>query len=221
LLVAGTGTGRDAEAWTHVGPHLVLGVDFMDFLATWARLSSQGLRFVAARLEELPIRARSLDLVASDAVLEHCRNLDAVLVELRRVLRPGGMMYAVYGPLWYCFSGDHVSGRVGLNYGYAHLEMSPSDYDAFLMKHDPSHRLGKDGPSYIIHDLFSRLTTAQYLAAFDRAGFELVDLRLEVSAEGRRFVAKWPNRALTIVRRYGLNIDDLIIKTNFVILKRA
>jgi 2-polyprenyl-6-hydroxyphenyl methylase/3-demethylubiquinone-9 3-methyltransferase len=57
-----------------------------------AHAASQGLaiRFVVASGEKLPLGDRSMDLVVCVDVLEHVKDLDAVLGEIARVLRPGG-----------------------------------------------------------------------------------------------------------------------------------
>ncbi|HEX7709161.1 MAG TPA: class I SAM-dependent methyltransferase [Thermoanaerobaculia bacterium] len=55
---------------------------------------------IAASMEELPIRSGSIGLVFSWAAIEHVPNPDVVLVEIERVLRPGGV--AILAPAWHC-----------------------------------------------------------------------------------------------------------------------
>ncbi|MBF4767396.1 class I SAM-dependent methyltransferase [Nocardioides agariphilus] len=47
---------------------------------------------VLADIAELPFRADAFDVVGAFDVIEHCDEEDAVLTELRRVLRPGGRL---------------------------------------------------------------------------------------------------------------------------------
>ncbi len=48
---------------------------------------------VVGSAERLPFQDASVDVLISNAVLEHVRDLPAVLGELRRVLKPGGFVY--------------------------------------------------------------------------------------------------------------------------------
>src|SRR5262249_31387976 len=50
--------------------------------------------FVAGKVEEAGLSASSLDRVLSFCVLEHIANLDEVLRELARLLKPGGELHA-------------------------------------------------------------------------------------------------------------------------------
>ncbi len=49
--------------------------------------------FVRAKAEKLPFKNRYFDAVTSFEVLEHVDNLDLVLKEIRRVLKPKGVFY--------------------------------------------------------------------------------------------------------------------------------
>jgi len=222
LLVQGTGTGWDTLSWLPFSPQVIVGIDAYAFQAAWHRIAAVGPRFVAGDLTALPLGDRTIDVAASDAVFEHCRDLDAVLRETWRVLRAGGAVYATYGPLWYCFGGDHLSGGDGphLERGYFHLAEDHDAYRAYVETHTNVGADAQGGARYIELGLFSRLTTAQYLAAFARAGFELVDLILEVSGLAIAFGRRWPERAHMLAGRHGVSLDDLLIKANFVVLRK-
>ncbi len=51
------------------------------------------VRFIAGKIEDVALPAASLDRVISFCVLEHIPNLDEVLQELMRLLKPGGEMH--------------------------------------------------------------------------------------------------------------------------------
>jgi 2-polyprenyl-3-methyl-5-hydroxy-6-metoxy-1,4-benzoquinol methylase len=53
------------------------------------------VNLLAAVAEKLPFGECSQDLVILDNVLEHVGNQDATVAEIRRVLRPGGLLYLV------------------------------------------------------------------------------------------------------------------------------
>jgi len=50
----------------------------------------------------------SVDIVYSVSAFEHVRGLDGVLAECHRVLRPGGRLYAHFGPIWSTSYGHHL-----------------------------------------------------------------------------------------------------------------
>lgn len=74
------------------------------------------------RLEAVDARATgfaegSFDVVVSASAFEHVHGLKEVLAEAHRILRPGGMLFSHFGPIWSTSYGHHLwvqsdSGRV-------------------------------------------------------------------------------------------------------------
>jgi SAM-dependent methyltransferase len=93
VLDAGAGEGRFKRLFTHTD---YVGVDFAQGDPTW---NYSGLD-VIARLEQLPFPTSSFDHVLSIVVLEHTPEPGRVIEELRRVLRPGGMVHIVVPHMW-------------------------------------------------------------------------------------------------------------------------
>ncbi len=94
VLDLGCGGGFMAEALAQRFA-LVTGVDPSSAAIAIARrhAASQGLtvRYLVAAGENLPLASQSMDYVVCVDVLEHVHDLGAVLDEVARVLRPGGM----------------------------------------------------------------------------------------------------------------------------------
>ena len=168
------------------------------------------------------LEKNSVDLIASDAVYEHCRDLPGVMRESCRILKPGGCIYASYGPLYYCAGGDHFSGRGGLSTCFNHLWLDPEAYQRYLEAYQEEIEDFQGGARYIELKLFSYLTTRQYIEIFQAAHFVVKGLILEISPEALRFKKLFPDEFDFIVNQYEDKCckDDLLIKANLVILQK-
>lgn len=219
LLVQGTGTGWDVLMWAELRPARIIATDLFAFDASWEAIAkhcrdrySVEVTFRQAALEAHDfLTDGSIDACVSEAVLEHCRDLPAVLTESRRLLRRGGAFFAAFGPLWYSPAGDHFSLRAGLEHVYAHIELEAEDYRRFYLQHRGASEDFQDGGRFVELDLFSKLTADQYFAAFRAAGFQVsgvvAHLQALAFAFEREFPTKW--RALLDKHSGHADADDL------------
>lgn len=80
---------------------IVTGIEPEEWVLEAGRLRAQGwgvtATFLTAVGESLPFEDRSFDVVTFVDVIEHCRDADACLREIARVLAPEGIAY-IYGP---------------------------------------------------------------------------------------------------------------------------
>jgi ubiquinone/menaquinone biosynthesis C-methylase UbiE len=106
LLEVGVGAGTDHLQWARAGTKC-FGVDLTDaaITTTRERLALYGLTSTLQRVdaEILPFPDASFDVVYSWGVIHHSNQPKAIISEIRRVLRPGGvfigMLYGRYSPL--------------------------------------------------------------------------------------------------------------------------
>lgn len=104
ILDAGAGTGTGARLLRkRYGRARVVLVDFAPCMLRTARskarkwLSREG--YLCADTSALPLPAASVDLVFSSLALQWSGDLEAACTELRRVLKPGGLlMFSTFGP---------------------------------------------------------------------------------------------------------------------------
>ena len=230
MLVQGTGTGWDVISWAKLRPRRIIATDMFPFEESWEEIARHcydryrvPVEFRVSAIEEVSfLDSHCVDLIASDAVYEHCRDLPGVMQESFRILKPGGCIYASYGPLYYCAGGDHFSGRGGLKTGFNHLLLDPEAYQRYLAAHQEEIEDFQGGARYIELNLFSYLTTRQYLEIYREAGFVVKELILELSQDALQFRKMYPDKFAFLVNKYKDRCcrDDFIIKTHLIILQK-
>jgi SAM-dependent methyltransferase len=183
VMIAGCGTGRDIKSWLPFRPEIVIGVDYFNYLKAWklfadkvaGKYSKTKVVFQQGDLTNLSQFSNELfDVIGSDAVFEHVNELFSVLKEFHRLLKPGGIVYATFGPLWYCWGGDHISGYDGLAGGYNHILLKRDDYEHYLNEAGPFEHSEHDGRTWIKNGLFSYLKPKEYIGLLNACGFERV-----------------------------------------------
>lgn len=138
VLDLGCGDGQLTARLAATGAH-VEGVDASPQMAAAAR--GRGLTVTEASAESLPFADAVFDAVFSNAALHWVRNQDAMMADVRRVLRPAGRFVAEMGG-----HGNVAAIRVALiavlaRHGYAQLEddvnyyPTPAAYTRRLARH--------------------------------------------------------------------------------------
>ncbi len=138
ILDLGCGDGKLTAALAEAGAQMT-GVDASAQMAAAAR--GRGIPVMEASAEALPFETASFDAVFSNAALHWVRDQDAMLGEVRRVVRPGGRFVAEMGG-----HGNIAAIRVALiatlaKYELAHLEddvnyyPTPEGYTRRLERH--------------------------------------------------------------------------------------
>jgi SAM-dependent methyltransferase len=225
VLVQGTGTGWDVISWARLKPKKIIATDLFEFQESWNQIvtyckNSFGVtvEFHKAPLEDHSFLVDgSIDLCASDNVFEHCKNLRDVLQESFRILKPGGILYAAYDPLWFCAGGDHFSGRGGLDTSFNHILLSQEEYKEYFDKFLQDTEDFQSGGRYVEIDLFSKLTTKEYYDLYQDVGFLIDNFMLGISSTSLDFKKKYPDVFETLISKYSQCVeDDFLIKANFV-----
>lgn len=94
VLDAGCGTGYGTEILASAGATRAVGVDISETAIEYARESSsrEAAEFLTGNLHELPFEDDSFDMAVCFEVIEHVDDQPRAISELRRVLRPGGLL---------------------------------------------------------------------------------------------------------------------------------
>lgn len=219
--------GEDIQFWLRHGAGRVEGIDVYALDRQWSRILPElrarwhsEVEFRQGSIEDIPFENDTFDVVASSAVLEHVRNLEAMTAETARVLRPGGYALHLFGPLYYCFGADHCIASYGEAAGYDHLLLDAAEYRAKI--EDRTQFEMTDGNPdlafWALNDQFSFSTAAEYLQHFQKH-FEVLYTVVKISpsalAYRERFPEKWR-------RLLDAQIDeaDLMVKSLCVLLRK-
>lgn len=228
LLDVGTGSGRLAFALAGLGADEVVGVDLspeggvpsLQRDPVRERLTDGGRvrleRADASRLEAF--EDGSFDLVCSMSAIEHFEDLPAVLTELARVLRPGGLMYHGVDP-WFGKGGGHSLCTLDVPWG--HVRLTPAEFERYVTELRPHERADAMG-MYQSGFQVPRRTLVESRAAFEAAGLDVLEWRevpLPLRDPHRRlatgaFVRDCRRRSPTITRR------DLLALSYGVVARR-
>lgn len=114
ILEVGCGNGLAIDHLRRRG-FWATGIDIQPILASQIN-QSQNYLALADACSRLPFTDGQFDLVFSIDSLEHFQNPTAALMEMLRVLKPGGVLYAAFGPLYFSPWGLHAERRLGMPY---------------------------------------------------------------------------------------------------------
>jgi SAM-dependent methyltransferase len=162
----------------------------------------------------IPLPDNSVDAVFTVATVEHVLGLDAFYAEIRRVLKPGGLLHADFAPVWSSHVGHHVKAICGDKQArfwqpgknpvpdFGQLLMTPDEMRTFLKSGPCADELVEPIVSWIyFEDEINRCFLEDHLAALHKSG--LWRLRL-VRKPG---VHPTPEQALRLAELYGTRRD--------------
>jgi len=190
----------------------------------------------------------SFDIVVSNATLEHVNGLEAFLQEVERVLKPKGLFYAHFGPIWSSRNGHHVYAQLrekearfwkpGKNPipDYGHLLMGPEEMRSYLKSSPCTNELIEPIIQWVYHcDAINRKPYEHYIEEFNKSSLLIETLRNaslndhKPSADIlKQLIEKYGNHAnfissnITVVMRkrpYGKFPNHLLF-SSYIVVKR-
>jgi ubiquinone/menaquinone biosynthesis C-methylase UbiE len=94
------------------------------------------------------------DIITSLAAFEHFDNLDVAFFELHRVLKKGGVLYTVFGPIWSGPWGHHLwINHEGQTYNYVNTPLPPYGHLLMTKSEMTEHCQSKFEDNVLIHKI--------------------------------------------------------------------
>ena len=181
VLDFGCGRGLLAHQIIRKGASEVLGLDIDEEIVDYARLnipidvSSSKVNFTTKPITSL--KGDYFDFIFSKDALEHCSDIEFVLSEFKRVLKPGGKVILGFGPLWNSPFGDHelLYSALGFKLPWLHLflgdEVLKNLFNNSSM--EPKQRVRKEKINSI-ENYLNKITLTQFFSKVEKESFEFV-----------------------------------------------
>ena len=179
ILIIGCGNGNDFLEWIKFKPKSITGIDILNYSKSWNNIKDYfsknkiqiEIKFEQKNITEIESH-KIYDFIVSDAVFEHLKDFSFAIKKCNSLLKTSGVMYASYGPLWYCHGGDHFSNRHDVKQGFNHLLISQEEYMNFFRENvtnlDNEIKLHGSAGIFVKENLFSKLTGNQYMNEYSK-----------------------------------------------------
>ena len=129
---------------------------------------SSGVIFENDNITDSKFSDNSFDLVFSWNVLEHVQMPDKALVEINRILKPGGISFSKYNP-FFCQGGGHS--LCTLDFPWGHVRLAQDDYYRYLSENRKSElNIAKD----FYNNSLNRMTIEDFKAYALQSGMEVL-----------------------------------------------
>jgi SAM-dependent methyltransferase len=221
VLDVGCGDGINCLAMADLAQALVVGLDLRLPLLeatvagaqarrlaglVLARLGSArhaAVRFTRADATTLPFPADSFDVLLSRSALEHIVPVERALVEMARVVRPGGVIHHAVDP-FYWVRGCHKRGVVDIP--WAHARLSLEDFDRFVTEREGAAVAAQRRDRL---QTLNRLTLADWRAAIAAGPFDILEWTEAPSAFAAQLLEENPDVIDTLAD--GVEPRELVI----------
>jgi len=147
--------------------------------------------FIRADGRSLPFPNDSFDAILSVSTMEHVNGIEELLAEVARVLKPKGLFYTTFGPIWSCAKGHHVCAKAGSKEArfwkpgknpipdYAHLLMTPEEMRTCLRLGPCCEELVEPIIQWVYYrDDINRCHFGEYMEAFQKSSLETISIKL-------------------------------------------
>jgi ubiquinone/menaquinone biosynthesis C-methylase UbiE len=148
VLETGCGMGHAVMAMANLGIGNAVGIDRVTTdarsleqkpaISARLRMTDKAIadrvRILTGDIIQMPLADNAFDLICSASVFEHVSDLPAALLEMARVLKPGGIMHHNVDP-FFSPSGGHA--LCTLDFPWGHARLSPAEFHRYANQFRP------------------------------------------------------------------------------------
>jgi len=130
------------------------------------KLTSNKYDLIRMDAQKTALKSSSFDIAVSINAFEHIPNPELALLEMMRILKPGGYAFISFIPVFFCDEGSHMTEFV--TEPWAHLIYSEEEYIEML-------RAATPGTEYYVNEFkygINKLPRKYYLDLFDKYNSE-------------------------------------------------
>ncbi|HWQ04468.1 MAG TPA: class I SAM-dependent methyltransferase [Longilinea sp.] len=206
ILEVGCGTGWIAHLFSQ-NQQSIYANDIV--LNLYPEVDRSGIKLALGDAGRLPYCNNAFDLVYSINSFEHFEHPESILDEMIRVLRPGGVIFIAFNPLYYSPWGLHAARRLGM--AYPQLLFSKETIQKYLDENRESLTKTYDNPAMnkTIGPFVNEFSIEQYRSIFTERNGQLMALgNVEtLSFDGVRMIMKYPG----LIKSKVPSIDNLFV----------
>lgn len=206
VLEVGCGTGWIAHLFNQ-NKQSIYANDIA--LNLYPEVNSSAINLALGDAGRLPYCNNAFDLVYSINSFEHFEHPEFILDEMIRVIRPGGLIFIAFNPLYYSPWGLHAARRLGM--AYPQLLFSKSTIQKYLDENRESLTKTYDNPAMnkTIGPFVNEYSVDQYRGIFRerKSQVKAIGYVETLSFDGLRMIWKYPG----LIKTKTPSTDDLFV----------
>jgi ubiquinone/menaquinone biosynthesis C-methylase UbiE len=218
ILEVGCGNGLAALSLIKTN-RAIYAVDIVDLRT--AQVKQSDVQFsIGDVCNRLPYQDDTFDLIFSINSFEHFEQPDAALKEFIRVIRPNGLLFLAFSPLYFSPWGLHASRRLGMP--YPQLLFSSAIIQEFINQNKDAiaHTYSDFADRSKISPFLNGYSLLQYRQLFKAQRYQLKTLAYveAISLDGVKIIFQYPGLIKTKTSSY---INLFVSGIKFIARKRA
>jgi SAM-dependent methyltransferase len=230
VINAGCGTGYEMLVIARfLRPRKIIGLEYFNYRKAWdwitAQLRNRGIEATFHQCDlrnPLPNNIGKGDIIVSNTVLEHLRNMSESFSHLTAVLENPGWFAAMWGPMWYSYSGDHIAAELGFEKGYEHVLLPADAYLSFYKSHPRNTEYVKNAiPTWLELGLHNFARYRDYIFEIKKCFGDVQWLVWSVSSEAWRWRKTYSRQWQTLLQKNPqIQPLDLLVNNAGVLARR-
>lgn len=171
ILLLGCGTGEEIEILEKAKASNMVGIDLSKRSIEIAKKTYPKYNFLVADMYNIPFEDKSFDFVYSSLVLHYAKDVDKVIKEVKRVLKPGGgFLFSVGHPLRWSTVKINIEGANYSVLGYDNNDTAKENIGEYMSYNSHKHYF----PNNEVLEFFSG-PPSMYFKLLVKNGFEVID----------------------------------------------